>query len=388
MNRIAGFDVARSVAVILAMTSHALYEFGVDVDWRIVLRLATPTFIILFGVVLEIVYLRMMREGRQATVTRRLLVRAVQCAVLHGLAAVVLALSEGYSVAYTVRMVLFLGSTPYTDILKFYAIILTLAPLILWARMRFGLFPLAILALAAHPVLAAIEWPSADPNSLGSQLLGLMVGAPGKTPGPSIVHSLLFVVFGMTLGALSVRWSLRHALLGASRPAGMAAFAVLAVVLAVRMAQYEGPLLNDLGGMTLRNANAFLYFLFGMVGAVVIFDGAMRLSAVLRRRVLAIVSIPSRTSLFVFFAGNTFLYLLHGEHLNSAVLALAALGAIMAMAVAQVRIGEWARVNDGPAARTYRFATVGYAQRLIDGFLGTVQFFASRAPSAIVRRQG
>ncbi|HMA14592.1 MAG TPA: heparan-alpha-glucosaminide N-acetyltransferase domain-containing protein, partial [Kiloniellaceae bacterium] len=89
--RIPGIDTARALAIALAMLSHCFIHFGV---WELLsdqaalllrsfTRAATPTFIILFGMMLEIVYLKMLRRGERQGCWVRLVARAIQCYLLY-----------------------------------------------------------------------------------------------------------------------------------------------------------------------------------------------------------------------------------------------------------------------------------------------------------------
>ncbi|HWL75013.1 MAG TPA: heparan-alpha-glucosaminide N-acetyltransferase domain-containing protein, partial [Burkholderiaceae bacterium] len=89
--RISGLDTARALAIFLAMSSHGFIHFGVwpllDSDLALLLHLftrsATPVFIILFGMMLELVYLKWLLAGKRTDCWRRQVSRAIQCYALY-----------------------------------------------------------------------------------------------------------------------------------------------------------------------------------------------------------------------------------------------------------------------------------------------------------------
>lgn len=147
-SRIIGLDICRSVAILTVMFSHAMSEAslynhhnpdeGLYLALKFVIQIAPPIFIILFGTMLEIVYRPRIEAGEGREVTARLLTRALQCYLLFVMSLVAAWLGGINSLGYTLRCALMMGITPYTDILKFYAVALALAPALLWVRMRIG----------------------------------------------------------------------------------------------------------------------------------------------------------------------------------------------------------------------------------------------------------
>ncbi|PTE19750.1 Long-chain-fatty-acid--CoA ligase, partial [Cereibacter changlensis JA139] len=113
--RIVGIDVCRSIAILLAMLSHTLIEFGVfhfvgDAATvpRFLIQMAPVTFICLFGAMLEIVYKPRVEGPRRASALRQLYIRAVQCYLLYCLTIVVMVLVGDISVGYALRCILML----------------------------------------------------------------------------------------------------------------------------------------------------------------------------------------------------------------------------------------------------------------------------------------
>jgi hypothetical protein len=244
---------------------------------QLVIRMSAPTFIIVFGVFLELVYARDMLAHGMPYVARKLWSRSIQCYVLYVISCMVLALSEGYSGKYLLRMVLMAGATPYTDILKFYSVMLLLAPLLISLRQRYGLMPLAVFCLAVHvihyffyPLPYYQDFPGADIIS------GFLYGATTVIAGPSVLHGITFVVAGMWLGDCI------RANIGRDRILDLKDHRVLLVwligIAGLVLGTRHMDFVSEFSSMGLRNSNSYLYFLFGIAGATLIIDGSMRLA--------------------------------------------------------------------------------------------------------------
>jgi hypothetical protein len=203
--RIMGIDSVRSIAILLAMFSHvyAETELGqhlppeVATPLRVVLQIATPIFILLFGTMLELVYFPRWLSGQREEVTSRLLKRALQCWVLYALSIFCLFLvDEGYSLKFTIACLILMGNSPFTEILKFYAVALALSPLLLRVRERIGIISLVVLALAYQAVWPLLHSMPDAQDDLGVPLEAARLmkflsgfGSP-RLAGPSIFHGL------------------------------------------------------------------------------------------------------------------------------------------------------------------------------------------------------
>ncbi|MBY0406379.1 MAG: DUF3603 family protein, partial [Rickettsiales bacterium] len=205
--RIYGLDLARSLAIFLAIIGHSVnnYNGGKELfsEWSALLFRSTgPTFITVFGIFVELVYAPVLVRQGPAAMAKKLFVRAVQCYTLYAFSCLVLALVQNYSVMYTLRMVVLLGATPYTDILKFYAAMLLLSPLFVMVKHRYGIWPLVAFCLMVH-VLHYFFYPVPYYDGFtGSDILfTYLYGASTVVAGPSVLHGITFVVTGMWLGS-------------------------------------------------------------------------------------------------------------------------------------------------------------------------------------------
>ncbi len=325
--RIIGIDLTRSVAIFFAMLSHVWVVTHMDDFWsgpsadflRALMALATPTFILLFGTMLEIVYRPRFVAGEQGRVAVRLFSRAIQCWLLYCLSVVVLYLvADGYSLKFSIATMMLLGVTPFTDILKFYAVVLFLAPILLWLRNKVGLLPLVVLALAvhaAHPVIRGLPSPlDFNMGMYAERVVTFLFGAgDAKLGGPSILHGTSLIIAGMTFGRLIA--GDRTIQPGAPTVSVVTRASYLlagsALLIAVGIFLYDEQSLAELGDMSLRMDSDPLYFGAGLCGAVAMTSLAVLLTQRLSPEVKQRLEKPvffGRTSLFTFAFGNMILY--------------------------------------------------------------------------------
>jgi hypothetical protein len=209
-NRIFFLDIARGLAITLSLLIHTLYSLKI---WEtlnvpskrllaVLTQTATPCFVLLFGIMLELIYYRKITEGQSLKkISGRILQRSLWCYLGYTLtvAAEILIgeknLSEGFF------SFLFLGNTPYGGILKFWTIALILAIPLLRLRWKKGLTAVFTLSLSLWifvPLLDQIAWP--DHANLFSYWTGIFFGRPSNRALISLLHTLVFIVIGMILG--------------------------------------------------------------------------------------------------------------------------------------------------------------------------------------------
>lgn len=349
--RIVGIDIARSIAILLAMASHVwvVSRMGsfAEGPWvntfRIIMAAATPTFIILFGTMLEIVYLPRFIVGQRKTIAVRLISRATQCWILYSLSVLFLfVMRDDYSAMYSIATVLMLGVTPFTDILKFYAVVLALAPLILWLRNKVGLFALAAGAIAIHlsyPLLIVLPTPSEFglPKELVRLWKFLFGLGDAQLGGPSVMRGITLAIAGMVLGRILIVGIGGKPDIARLRHRTKLLFAAAMVSLAILVAVIDQNTIKALGTMSLRMAGHPLYFLFGLQVAVALTAAATLLTTSIKKdRFWRNTAFFGRTSLFTFAFGNMLLYCITIKPSNSSAalqLAIMTVIAIILMSV-------------------------------------------------------
>lgn len=382
--RIVGVDVARSVAITMAMASHVWAEtdlggyppYDLSLVLRFMFQIAPPTFILLFGTMLEFVYRpRWADPASRPGVAVRLMSRALQCWILYAISIFALFLvDDGYSLPFSIGTVLFMGNSPYTEILKFYAVVLALAPLLLWVRERWGLTP-----LIAASLLWQLAWlwlsklPDAQ-NDLGLPLhaarIVKFVTGFGDLPlaGPSVMHGLTLVVVGLCLGAFLAGGAARDDL--GRRVSGLLAATTMLAVLGF-MVMPQGTF-AAMGNMSLRMISHPFYFVIGAVMAVWLTAFCIWVGDILNvgsKAGWARMTFFGRTSMFTFAWGNILLYLVQpAPHNLSSTLLWAALllATICAMSFffdRAVRRSEFV----GTAMKKIKQITDGTARWLVQG---------------------
>lgn len=195
--RIDPIDSVRGLAVILAMLSHALLQFTDHFDTlKPLTRTATPAFVILFGIMLEIAYLQRLRAGESATVVKRRLGSRMVVCYLYFAAITVAALATGKLFPMeSLKALVFLEKGFLGVLLKIYTVLFLLVLFLLPLLRRYGANVMVAAAVAGWVAKFACDAVMTHPP----HLMNFMVGN-GRGVGPAILPSLTFVAFGMLLG--------------------------------------------------------------------------------------------------------------------------------------------------------------------------------------------
>ena len=207
-SRLSYLDMARAGAILLAMTSHIFQHY--DIWWSIhpdtyrvvkmITRTGTPTFIVLFGMMMELVYVQYaQRSGMQIT-SRRLLQRSLMCYLCFFIIAFAAVLGGQIESDQFLRAMVFVDKGRYGEILKYYIFALAVAPCLLYCRLRYGLKSL-LLMLAA---IWLYDWSLTAylESWMGNSYAGSLILGVGNQQGPSMLHGMTFVLVGMIIGRL------------------------------------------------------------------------------------------------------------------------------------------------------------------------------------------
>jgi len=193
----------------MVLLFHAALTFGVIAQGstelratlRLTLHLARPTFLMLFGAMLALVYLPRVERHGLAGVARRLTVRAGQCGL--GYAATVAAAWVGghRTGEEAIGAALLLGDSRFSNVLKLYAVALLLAIPWLALMTRFGrgvAVALGLIVWPLTPLLDRIDWPERD--TALAHLTALVVGHPGGQTSFSVAHAFTLFSVGLLVG--------------------------------------------------------------------------------------------------------------------------------------------------------------------------------------------
>jgi len=200
-------DFTRGFAILLAILSHIFFTYGYgnifgDAQFLIkaFTRFATPGFILITGMMFELVYFQRALKHGLIFSTRSLLKRSLSCYLAYLISVFIAWFNQVITTQRAFKAIFFLDGSPYSDILKYYSILLILAILLIRLRLIFGIKAIAILPLLVWLInipLNKIAWSSID-SSL-SNLTSLLFGKPAISPF-SIFHSITFISLGMVLG--------------------------------------------------------------------------------------------------------------------------------------------------------------------------------------------
>ncbi|MGM0579212.1 MAG: OpgC domain-containing protein [Bacteroidota bacterium] len=196
-------DFARSYAIFLALFDHSFNDFNIWSNYtfnnyaflKILTTSATPTFLFLFGMMLELIYLRRLKEKGLSAIKPHLFKRSFQCylgfilTALAGLIGGYLTFKSAFATTF------FAANTHYGNILKIYAVLIILAIPLLLIRKKYGVWSIIGITLfiwCFYPIFDSIDITNGSIAIFMSSMVGI-----GKSGGPSVLHSLSIVSIGM-----------------------------------------------------------------------------------------------------------------------------------------------------------------------------------------------
>lgn len=311
-----GYDAARSVAITLALFAHCSVQANASLrpTGDFLASLATPTLIILFGIMIALLHMSKMTTGGLAKSFEGHIKMSLQCYSLFALNVFAFWLTEPTGWKYCLITLAMLGSMPYAQILSFYSIMFLFLPVIMIVLKKFNFYSIFFGALTVHFGFLALKGVPSPPEIGGQpmiqRVLDLLVGT-GSHPiisGPSLIHSLVLVLAGYRIG-MAVRNS-------SAESNWFRAFAVLqlpVLIVFATMALWSTfipgyPVTFDgLSNLQLRNLNhpAYIFITGGL--SLLILDAILVMPWT--RHIPSWFMTPGRNSLFAFGFGNAFILL-------------------------------------------------------------------------------
>ena len=303
--RIVGFDIARGIAILLAMLSHTFtaLNYSPAMEVNLLVRSSTPTFIVVFGFFLYLLYYPKIVKNDFYYVKTKLWGRSLQCYLLYFFTCSIWAYVNDFSFIYFIRLTLFLSSTPFTDILRFYAILFFISPyLLMLLNSQYRLFLIPIIMIP-HILIYFIPLPSLDFIPYGVYISTLLYGGGNVIAGPSILHSLIFVFLGVYIAKTFHGNSLFNN-----------KYILLIMILSLITILILPTSFKDFSSMKFRNSNAFEYFVFSAFMSLIVIELSLFFAKNLKGLFFEPILVVSRSSLVLFCYGNSVLYVLYKQY--------------------------------------------------------------------------
>ncbi len=316
-DRLTFVDASRTAAILFAVGDHAMRHFGImdlltgpeKYPVALLFRSATPMFYLLFGMMIELVYLRYYQTGGMPTLFRKALLRSVQCYACFALVNVVGVVVSQREAMWLAGPLSFAGNgIGAVGVLRFYALAFLLLPFIVMLRAAIGRI--------AYPALFAIFWAvglvflapsqSPDPCEAGPCLRVAFLYAGYAGSAYSLFHGLTIVFLGGVLAAsfseagLATGW--RRFLLAAAGIGAILAFAVIGFV----AVEGVGAFLRGFQTNAFRFGHHYVYYGFATATALALLLGFY---AMQQRFDMRPFTLLGRRSLFSFTAGGVLLNL-------------------------------------------------------------------------------
>jgi hypothetical protein len=271
--RLTFIDFARTYAVILALLAHAMNAAGASEQLgdagsyiRPFTRMSTPLFLLIFGFMIEFIYVVRVPHVGLPAVTRRLRIRSFQCYFAYLITSLASVVGGHNSISEFLGSLVFFTNARFGNILRVYSILLLLSPVIIRLRLKYGqksiLFLLICVVMSFPMLLEARSYTFGSFN----HVLNVAVGIGPARGGPSIWHATSIMLAGMYL-ASSMRGG------GYSRASSLYFSSLVLLLLSMGL----GALLIDdnlveiyhkFVGHTYRSSNMVGYYLVGIICSV------------------------------------------------------------------------------------------------------------------------
>jgi hypothetical protein len=196
-------DFARSYAIFLALFDHSLNDFNIWENYPFeqyaVIKLftssATPTFLFLFGMMLELIYLKRLKEKGLSSIRPQLIKRSFQCYLGFMLTSLAGLIGGYLTVKGFVGTSFFAVNNHYGNILKIYFVLIIMAMPLLLFRKKYGIWITVIICCSywfVYPFTKNVEFTNGNISIFMSAIFGI-----GGSGGPSVFNSLSIVGIGM-----------------------------------------------------------------------------------------------------------------------------------------------------------------------------------------------
>lgn len=367
--RIVELDVFRYLTVSFAVASHAIIAHSIYGDdlygWALIgktlTRSATPCLIILFGMMVEMVYMqKFQRDFRAASAA--VLHRVVLCYFAFIGLALAAFLFSGAPLLQFLAAFPLISPAENGNIFKIYIFLLLLIFPLYFIRRRFGSVGLVTFAMclwALHFLL--IDRFSILPYPLHH--LGGLLFAIGDEWGPSVLHAVALVVFGMLLQSaiFSVERNWTAVVLVVLTSLGSAMY-----LLAVGFSEgWQSVATNIADANIWRDNNHLGYYAYGVVASLMILASSYALPRVLPLKILKPAVLVGGATLMYFFLANLFISIVPNFAIADAWLSVAVVAAYVIISTIATLL--WLRFGrPSSLAATFNSVILTWSLKVVD----------------------
>lgn len=316
-NRKEYIDVARCLAIIFALSDHALRHFDVmhsivgfyKYPIAIIFRSATPMFFLLFGLMIEYVYYRKYQRLGFKHLYLLSIKKAITCYLCFSVIIVIYNITCGGSISNAMEAFLFNSSEEgASGVLKFYTLAFLLLPLIVYLRSQCGIkayaFIFIIIWVVIDPAIKYLFATYYDAKQGIDNFSAFMIGSPAGYSAYSLLHGISIVCLGGYIGSKDTYYVKSFQLLTSAIKV-----AALLVIVITFFLFFEGFTVFVEGFKTnyFRYSHHYVYYAFSTLCALLLL---IFLCAFIKRVSVYTIVLPGKRSLFSFVFGGIILLML------------------------------------------------------------------------------
>ncbi|ALI97775.1 hypothetical protein [Rufibacter tibetensis] len=349
--RLVSFDLLRIFFVLLALVAHFRISQGVGFDLHkynasqssgslnlpylaAFTRSSMSALLIIFGFMIEYVYANIWKTKGGALVTQKMLTRAVICYLAFVAVASLAIMAVGGG---NFKILLGTISFAYVEhgfafLFKYYTFLIPIVLVLMWIRFKYGWYR-EVLTVAGLLVVA--EGTKALSNGFPApfEVLGKNLFGVGNEIGPSILHSLVLVVFGGLAANYTIN---RKADVKTCLMVSLAVLSVVAIGTEIYSIGFDQFVIRMASTSTYRAHNSYVYFAFGILSFLSFWFVSWVIVRHMGNKLRQTIS---------YYGGNTFIIFLYGNILILFVPKFSATGLSYSVALATCLFLSLACVN-------------------------------------------
>lgn len=306
-----------------------------------VTRSSMPVLLIIFGFMIEYVYAGRWKLKGPKVILERMMNRAVVCYLaFFGILFIVFVQGQQSFRVLVGNMVFAFNGHSHANLFKYYALLIPITFLLMYIRFKYGWkWKLLLIVL----LLTTAEWIKSNFGSLPGIFdhAGKLIFGLGNQLGPSIIHSVVLILFG----ALVANYHLKRSLsLQALVLFMLSAFSILAIAYEIHLLGYDQFLTSIGDYYTYRAKNSYVYFAYGIVAFLSFWAISWLLMFCFNNYLKEKISYYGGNTFIIFFYGNVIILLIP-EMVSDTIIKIIVASFTMILSLAAVNAFDWVNKN-------------------------------------------
>ena len=306
-----------------------------------VTRSSMPVLLIIFGFMIEYVYARRWTLQEPKVILERMMNRAVVCYLAFFGILLLVFVQEQQSFSVLIgNMIFAFNGHSHANLFKYYALLIPITFVLLYIRFKYGWkWKLLLIVI----LLTTAEWIKANYGSLPGIFdhAGKLVFGLGNQLGPSIIHSVVLILFGALVANYHSKRSLS---LQAFILLILSLFSFFAIAYEIHSLGYDQFLTSIGDYYTYRAKNSYVYFAYGIVAFLCFWAISWLMMFCFNNYLKEKISYYGGNTFIIFFYGNVIILLIP-EMVADTTIKIIVATITMIFSLAAVNAFDWVNKN-------------------------------------------